>query len=143
PAREDAVGVHGVPEVVYFVGGSTRRCGGEDCAVARRRGALVDDGEEVGILLVGVAGPDVQHGLVLVGPEASDEDRFVLWAAARDEQPGGQGGEQEQRGSAIHGRVLRRDGSAWLNGEATPGSLPGKPRAVARLPEGRSHETVA
>src|SRR6266704_1987952 len=81
PAREDAVGVRGVAEVVRFVGPRARGRGRDHLAVARRLGVGVDHREEVGILLVGVAGPHVQHRLVLVGSQSPDEHGLVLRAA--------------------------------------------------------------
>ena len=52
---------------------------------------------------------------MLIGPEAPHEDRFVLGAAARGDEPGGEGGEQQQHDGAIHVRVLQTDGSERLN----------------------------
>src|SRR5207245_3005447 len=52
-------------------------------SIARRRGVGVEHREEVGVLLIGVASPDVQQGLVLAWGKAPDEYRLVRGAARR------------------------------------------------------------
>jgi len=80
-AREDAVRIHRVAEVMRLVvHGRARRDRREDLAVARRLGIDVDDREEVRLLGIGVAGPDIEQGFALVRPQVLHEHRFVLGA---------------------------------------------------------------
>ncbi len=74
PAREDAVGIHGVAEVVCLVvDGRARGNGREDLSVARRLGIGVDHREKVRLFRVGVTGPDIQQGFALVRSQVLHE----------------------------------------------------------------------
>src|SRR2546422_225889 len=103
-APENAIGVGGVAEVVGFVPGRPGRHRGDDLSVTGRRGVGVEHRQEVGVLLIGVAGPDVQHRLVLARGEPPDEYRLVCGAArgGGDHEPHRQDREQKQHGCAGH-----------------------------------------
>src|SRR6266702_3763551 len=77
PTGENPIGVGGVAEVMRFVPGRPGRRRRDHLSIARRRGVGVEHRQEVGVFLIGVAGPDVQQGLVLAGGEAPDEYRLV------------------------------------------------------------------
>src|SRR5207244_4866144 len=83
PTGENPIGVGGIAEVVRFVPGRPGRRRRDHLSIARRRGVGVEHREEVGVLLIGVAGPDVQQGLVLAWGKAPDEYRLVRAAARR------------------------------------------------------------
>ena len=97
-AREDAVRVHRVAEVVRLIVHSRAgRHGREDLAVAGRLGIRVDDREEVGLLGVRVTGPHVQQRFVLVRPQVLHEHGLVFRARRHRPEPRRQGEEQQQR----------------------------------------------
>src|SRR5438445_413760 len=111
-AREDPVGVHRVAEVMRLVvhGGAGGR-GGDDLGVARRLGIGVDDAEKVRVLGIGVARPDVEQGLVLAGPQAGHDDRFVLGARGARSRPGEERDECGEEQRSLHWsscRCIRR-----------------------------------
>src|SRR6266550_4133662 len=87
-----------------FVRGRPGGRRGDHLSIARRRGVGVEHREEVGVLLIGVASPHVQQGLVLAWGKAPDEYRLVRGADRRGghHEAQRQDGEQEQQGGAVH-----------------------------------------
>src|SRR5205807_7282202 len=104
PTSENPIGVGGIAEMVRFVPGRPGGRRGDHLSIARRRWVGVEHREEVGVLLIGVAGPDVQQGLVLAWGKAPDEYRLVRGADRRGghHEAQRQDGEQEQQGGAVH-----------------------------------------
>src|SRR5207247_9729725 len=80
PTGENPIGVSGIAEVVRFVPGRPGRRRRDHLSITRRRRVGVEHRQEVGVLLIGVAGPDVQQGLVLARGEAPDEYGLVRGA---------------------------------------------------------------
>ena len=106
-AREDPIRVHRVAEVMRLVvhrGAGGR--GGDDLGVARRLGIGVDDAEKVRVLGIGVARPDVEQGLVLAGPQAGHEDRFVFGARGARSRPGEERDECGEEQGSLHAHLL-------------------------------------
>ena len=97
PTREDPVGVRRVAEVVRFVRGRPRGHCGDDLPVCGRGRIGVQHREKIRVLLIGVAGPDVQQGLVLIGPQASDEHRLVFWSPRAGHDRRREGGAEQQQ----------------------------------------------